>query len=124
MVALRVVDAALPEEAGGILVGHKLGDGFLVESPGDADNGLDDELVHRACDDPSDEIAVDLEIVEGQRLEVVEGAKAGTEVVQGELAATDAQGAVLSRSAGRSRKNQTHDAGCARSSSSTFKPPS
>jgi hypothetical protein len=40
---------------------------------------------------PSDEIAIDLEIVEGQRLEVVEGAEAGTEVVQGELAATGAQ---------------------------------
>ncbi len=67
VVALCVVDTDLPEEAGGVLVGHELGNGLLAESLGDADNRLDDKLIHGAFDDPSDELAVDLEIVERQR---------------------------------------------------------
>ncbi len=56
---------------------------FLLHAAGDADDGLDDELVHGALHETADEVAVDLEVVEGQVLQVVEGAEAGAEVVEG-----------------------------------------
>ena len=77
----------------GLLVGDELGDRLLAESLGDADDGLDHELVDLAVGGVLDELAVDLDVVERQVLEVVEGAEPGAEVVQREPAAVVAQAA-------------------------------
>ena len=57
----------------------------------DADDRFDHELVDPSAGGVLDELAVDLDVVKRQMLEVVEGAEAGAEVVQREPAATIAQ---------------------------------
>jgi hypothetical protein len=75
VIALRVVDAVRFEPTGGGIVRHELGDGLFPRAPGDAGDRPDHELVHPAGEEVADEVAVDLEVVEGQGLEVVEGAE-------------------------------------------------
>ena len=91
MEALGVVDPGLLEQGDGGLVGDELGDGLLAHALGDGDEGLHHELVGGASRQAADEVAVDLDVVEGQVLEVVEGAEARAEVVEGEAAAQAAQ---------------------------------
>ena len=86
MVALRKVDAEGAKQVQGGLVLDELGDGLLAELVGDLDERGDDHLIQPAADEAADELTVDLEIVEGQVLEVGEGAVAGAEVVEGERA--------------------------------------
>ena len=72
-------------------VGDELGDRLFAEASGDADDGLDHELVDVSAGGVLDEFAVDLDVVEWQVLEVVEGAEAGAEVIEREAAAEVAQ---------------------------------
>jgi len=81
VVALAVVDAEAGQEADGFLVADELGDRVLAESACDADERLDDEPVGLAGGAAGDELAVDLQEVKRQVLEVVEGAEAGAEVI-------------------------------------------
>ena len=60
---------------------------LLAEALGERDDGVDDELVGGVGQAMGDELAVDLEVVEGQVLQVVEAAEPGAEVVEGEGAA-------------------------------------
>ena len=69
------------------LVADELGDRALAHAAGELDDGADHEPVGGVGGAVADELAVDLDEVEGQVLEVVEGAEARAEVVQGEAAA-------------------------------------
>src|SRR5439155_26386865 len=85
--ALAGVDADRAEEAGDGVVGDELGDRLLAHALRERDERLDQQPVHWAVGEVADVFAVDLEVVERQVLEVEEGAEAGAEVVQSELAA-------------------------------------
>ena len=85
--ALSVVDAEVGEQADGFFVADELGDRALAHAGGDVDCGFDQQSVGFAGAAALDELAVDLEEVEGEVFEVVEGAVAGAEVVQREPAA-------------------------------------
>ena len=74
MVALGVVDSESGDHPLGLLVGDELGDRFLAEALGDADDRFDYELVDVSAGRVLDELAIDLDVVERQVLEVVEGA--------------------------------------------------
>ena len=64
-----------------------LGDRRLAEPAGDLDDRLHGQLVGVAARHVADEGAVDLDQVEGDLLQVVEGAEAGAVVVDRDLAA-------------------------------------
>ena len=64
-----------------------LGDRRLAEAAGDLDDRLHGELVGVAVGHVADERAVDLDQVEGDALQVVEGAEAGAVVVDRDLTA-------------------------------------
>ncbi len=68
------------------LIGDELRHGLLPHPPGDPHDRLDDELVDRIGPESTDEVAIDLEIVEREMLQVIERAKAGAEIVQREAA--------------------------------------
>ena len=91
VVALGVVDAELPDHSFGLFVGHEFGDRFFAEASGDADDGFDHELVDLSAGGVFDEFAVDLDVVEGEVFEVVEGSEAGAEVIEREAAAVVAE---------------------------------
>ena len=91
VVALGVVDAEASDHAFGVFVGDELGDRLFAEALGDADDGFDDELVDASAGRVFDEFAVDLDVVEWEVFEVVEGAEAGAEVVEREAAAVVAE---------------------------------
>ena len=65
----------------------ELGDRRLAEAAGDLDDRLDGQLVGVVARHVADEGAVDLDQVEGDLLQVVEGAEAGAVVVDRDLAA-------------------------------------
>ena len=54
---------------------------------GDSDDCLDHELIGRVGAEATHEVAIDLEIVEREMLEVIERSEPGTEVVQRKAAA-------------------------------------
>src|SRR3954469_6844686 len=85
--ALGVVDAHAPQQRRRLAVADVLGHRALAEPARDVDDRLDDELVGPVDGRVADELAVDLQVVERQVLEVVERAEARTEVVEGEAAA-------------------------------------
>src|SRR5689334_17336291 len=82
--ALGVIDAVLLEEPDRLVVGYRFGDGLDPEALGDADDRLDHVLVDLAAREVLDEFAVELEVMDRQVLEVVEGAEPGAEVVEGQ----------------------------------------
>ena len=98
VVALGEVDAVAAQEQLGLVVLDAFGDGLLVEAAGQRHQRLDDELIGAVVTAVSDELAVDLEVVKGDVLEVEEAAEAGAEVVQREAAAE-----AFSRSANSAR---------------------
>jgi hypothetical protein len=85
--ALHVVDAVVAQQLDGPVVAHELGDRGLAELAGELHDGLHHRLVGVALAQVPDEVAVDLQELERQVLEVVERAEAGPEVVQREAAA-------------------------------------
>ena len=85
--ALGVVDALRAHEGLQLRVADELRDRLLAQPAGDPHDGLDDELVGLVAQAARDELAVDLQVVEGQVLEVVERAEARAEVVEREAAA-------------------------------------
>src|SRR2546427_1442458 len=87
VIALRVIDTALPQPVGHLYVADELGDGLLAHALRDPDDRFDHKLVGGVGDEAPNEVAVDLEVVEREVLEVVERAEACSKVVQGELAA-------------------------------------
>ena len=86
MVALGEVDAAAAEEQLRLVILDALGDRLLVEAVRERDQRLDHELVGAVAEAVGDELAVDLEVVEGDVLEVEEAAEAGAEVIEREAA--------------------------------------
>src|SRR3984957_10993140 len=88
--ALSVVDAEAGEQAGGLFAADVLGDCLLAHAGGDVDRCFGQEPGGFVASASFDDLAVDLEVVEREVLEVVEGAIAGAEVVERE-SATDAR---------------------------------
>src|SRR5437660_115108 len=64
-----------------------LGNRRDAEGPADLDDRLDHAAIHRVVGDMTDELPVDLEEIDRQRLQIHEGRQPGAEVVQRELAA-------------------------------------
>src|SRR5205807_631254 len=84
---LRVLDAERPQQAQGGGVLDALGDRVRTEAAREPCECLHDELVVPRSGQAADEAAVDLQILEGQVLEVLEGAEARAEVIEGDRAA-------------------------------------
>ena len=85
--SLGHVDAVFAQHLGRAVVLHVLGDRRLAEAAGDLHDRLDGQLVGVRARHVADEGAVDLDQVEGDPLQVVEGAEAGAVVVDRHLAA-------------------------------------
>ena len=82
MEALRVVHAASPQSVHDVSIRDKFCHGFHPHALGDSDDRFDDELVFRIGAKASDEVAIDLEIVEREVLEVIERAESRAKIVQ------------------------------------------
>jgi len=91
MEALSVVDAALPQQFRHVLIGDELRHGLLPHALGNPDDCFDDELVGGVGAEAANEVAIDLEIVEGKMLQVKERAEASPKIVQREPAAPSPQ---------------------------------
>src|SRR5450755_3760298 len=87
VIPLRVVNAQVAQQCQGLVVLDELGDRLGAQPAGDVDHGPDDEPVRRRPREPLDELAVDLDAVELEVLEVVEGREPGAEVIEREPAA-------------------------------------
>src|SRR5436190_12727428 len=87
METLRVVDAALPQPFRHRLIADELRHGLLPHSLGDSDDRFNDQLVRRVGAEATNEVTIDLEIVEGEMLQIEEGTEAGPKIVQREAAA-------------------------------------
>jgi len=87
VVPLGIVDAELPQPGDGRPVADELGDRLGSEPVRQRHDRLDHELVGRRGAEVADELAVDLEVVEVEELEVGEGREPGAEVVDRQLAA-------------------------------------
>ena len=87
-----MIDPILAQQLQRRLVLDELRHGRDTQTPGDLDHPANQHLVDLADRQVADEVTVDLEEVERQVLEVVEGAEAGAEVVERETAPEPAQG--------------------------------
>src|SRR5579863_806465 len=85
--ALRVIDADAPELIEHRLALDALGDGGDAERAADLADGLDHAAVDRIGGDVIDELAVDLEKIDRQRLQVHERRHPGAEIIEREAAA-------------------------------------
>ena len=72
---------------------HELGDRFDPDDPGDFREAADRRLIQGIIDHVPDELAVDLQVIHRQVLEISERGGAGAKVIQGDL---DSQCADLS----------------------------
>src|SRR5581483_10882797 len=88
---LAVVDADVLQELDRRIVADELGDRPAAQAARDVHDRTHDQLVGGVGDEVGDELAVDLQVVELEVLEVVEGGEPRTEVVQREMAAEAAQ---------------------------------
>jgi len=86
METLRVVDAAIAEAIRHGLIRDEFGHGLLPHASRDLYERLDDELVRGIGAKATNEVAIDLEIVEGEMLQVIERAESGAKVIQREAA--------------------------------------
>ena len=86
-VALAVVDSEVGEDLDAFLIADEFGDGVLPHAARDLDDCGDQGAVGRVGGAMPDEFAVDLEVVKRKVFEVIEGAEAGTEVIEREFAA-------------------------------------
>jgi hypothetical protein len=84
--ALAVVDAKACEDLDGPQVLDVLGDRALPHPVGDLHDRGDEDPVSFVLGTAADELAVHLQVIEWQVLEVVERAEAGAEVIERELA--------------------------------------
>ena len=82
--ALREIDAKVPEKLQSLAVLDALGDRLTAEPLRKIDDGLDNMLIRRTCDEIADELDIDLQVSDGQPLHMGERAEAGTEIIQGE----------------------------------------
>src|ERR1700733_14995072 len=77
--------AAEPEEHVGVgLALYALGDGNEIEAVAEADDGGGDLSAFPGVGHGTDEAGIDLQLVEGKRLEMAQAGVAGAEVVEGE----------------------------------------
>src|SRR5246127_5787842 len=86
-VALRVIDAEAGEHLDDLGVLGKLGDRLLAGEVPDLVDRAHHLAVDRIAQDLAHEAAVDLEVIDGEVLEVSEGRQPGAEVIERELAA-------------------------------------
>src|SRR4051812_15180907 len=86
VVALCLVDAELAQQRHGLGVPGLLGHRALAHAARDLHERLDDDAVAGVAGAVAHELAIDLQVVEREVLEVVEGAEAGAEVVEREAA--------------------------------------
>src|SRR3954447_4477152 len=91
VVPLGVVDAELAHRLQRVGVGHELRQGWRSQASGDGDDRLDDEPVGGVVAQAADELAVDLEQVEAEVLEVGERREARAEVVERQATAQATQ---------------------------------
>src|SRR5215813_5211882 len=92
VVALQVLDALADEELGVLLRLHAFGHRLHAVGRGEAQEVADEELVVDVARQVAHERAVDLDDVEGERLQVAERGEAGAEVVDRHAAAEVADG--------------------------------
>src|SRR6185295_6294878 len=86
-----VVDAAAPQPIRHLLVGDELRHGFLPHAPGDPYDRLHDELIDGICAKATNEVAIDLEKVEGEMLQIKERAETRAEIIKCEAATSTSQ---------------------------------
>jgi hypothetical protein len=84
--ALRVVDTHFAQQLQRRFVLDAFSDGLQTERLGEADDGPHDVLVRRIDHQVTDELDVDLQLGDRQRLQVGEAAEPGAEVVEGQSA--------------------------------------
>src|SRR5450755_4866724 len=84
VVTLCIADPQLMEQGDGLVVLYELRDRLRAESAGDVHDGFDENLVCWGLGEARDEFPVDLDVVEFEVPEVVEGGEPGAEVVKGE----------------------------------------
>src|ERR1700722_5264717 len=99
--SLRVIDADFSEGPQHFLVFHAFGNGLDSHHPADSLDSLDDSAIDRVGADVSYKAAVDLQIVDGQRLEIREGGHAAAEVIERNRRAEPAQASHQLRGAGQ-----------------------
>src|SRR5499427_6832264 len=87
MESLREIHADAPELGEYRLALHAFGHGGDPESAPDLADRLDHAAVHRVLGDVTDELAIDLQEVHRQRLQIHEGGNAGAEVIERKAAA-------------------------------------
>ena len=81
-----IVDVAAPQPIRHVLIGDEFRHGFFPQALGDPDDRFNDELVGGICAEAADEVAIDLEIVEGEMLQVIERPETDAKIVQREPA--------------------------------------
>jgi hypothetical protein len=86
-IPLCEIDAIPAEEPQRLGVAHEFSDRTLAETAGHADHRLHEVLVYGVARQVTDEAAIDLQVIDGQMLEMREGREANTEVVEREAAA-------------------------------------
>lgn len=82
VVPLDVIHPDVPEGIEDNLIRYVLGDRLFTQISGQIGNGLDDGPVVGFVGDTFDKAAVDLDVIEGQVLQVLERSEAGAEVVE------------------------------------------
>jgi hypothetical protein len=85
-IALTVIDTESGEDLDGFLVANKLSDRVFAHASGDLDDGGNQDSVGFVGGAVADVFTIDLEVVERQVFEVVEGAESGSEVIQRKMA--------------------------------------
>src|SRR5947209_14170992 len=82
VVALAIVDPEIAQQLDGGGPSDKLRHGLCAKSTGDLDDGPDNQLIGGVVDQRPDELAIDLEVVELEVLQVIERRESGAEVVE------------------------------------------
>jgi hypothetical protein len=87
VVALGIVDAELAQQDQALFVFHALGHRLQIEAAGQVDDRLHHLATGPALAQVTDELDVDLQVIDRELLEVGEPAVARAEVVESDLAA-------------------------------------
>jgi hypothetical protein len=82
-VSLERIDAGVHGCYGDCFVSHEFRHRADVHESGEAHDAGDDFTVHRTVGEVADEAAIDLQIVDRESLQVIEGGEARAEVVEG-----------------------------------------
>src|SRR5690606_22674541 len=92
VIPLRAIDAVLAQQVERARVLHEFRNDALAERAPDLYDRADETLVDGIVQQVADEAAVDLQVVDRELPQVVEGAEARSKVIEGEAAPDLAQG--------------------------------